>query len=125
MSEELSDQALDFLLSSADRFVGQGGALVGQLAAAVRQLRRSLVTVNVPGRTFRLDRLSECEDALDTVHVHMAGIEAERDELRALVADFVDPSDCRYDHHGYCQEHGWLQEGVCPNKRAKQLLEDQ
>lgn len=31
--------------------------------------------------------------------------------------------ECNYDHHGYCQEHVWLQtEPVCPHKRASEAL---
>lgn len=46
----------------------------------------------------------------------------ERD-YRALLEDLADPDPCRYDHHGYCQAHGWLQtEPRCPHLRAKELL---
>lgn len=55
------------------------------------------------------------------------------DELRVLLADLVDPEPCGFDHHGYCQEHGWLEragevygegrEGRdCPHGRAQRLL---
>jgi hypothetical protein len=40
----------------------------------------------------------------------------------AILRDLVDPDDCWFDHHGYCQAHGWLEEGVCPHKRAKDWL---
>lgn len=47
----------------------------------------------------------------------------EVERLRALVADFVDSDPCRYDHHGYCQAHGWFEtDPPCPHKRAKELL---
>jgi hypothetical protein len=46
----------------------------------------------------------------------------ERD-YRALLEDLADPDPCQYDHHGYCQAHGWLQiEPRCPHLRAKELL---
>ncbi len=36
----------------------------------------------------------------------------------------VDPDPCRLDHHGYCQSHGWLDEGDCPNAKLQALLAD-
>jgi hypothetical protein len=46
----------------------------------------------------------------------------ERD-YRALLEDLADPDPCQYDHHGYCQAHGWLQtDPRCPHLRAKELL---
>ena len=36
----------------------------------------------------------------------------------------VDPDPCRLDHHGYCQAHGWLEEGDCPNAKLTALLAD-
>jgi len=42
--------------------------------------------------------------------------------LRTLVDDLTDPDDCQYDHHGYCQAHGWMEtDPSCPHKRAKAL----
>jgi hypothetical protein len=49
---------------------------------------------------------------------------AEIDRRDAILHDLTDPDDCRYDHHGYCQTHGWLEEGICPHKRAKELRGD-
>jgi len=43
-------------------------------------------------------------------------------KLRTLVDDLTDPDDCQYDHHGYCQAHGWMEtDPSCPHKRAKTL----
>ena len=45
------------------------------------------------------------------------------DELLGLIADFVDREICWYDHHGYCQAHGWFEtDPACPHARAKKLL---
>ena len=41
--------------------------------------------------------------------------------LANLLYELVDPDDCRYDHHGYCQAHD-LHENPCPHGRAKSLL---
>lgn len=40
-----------------------------------------------------------------------------------ILKDMVDPNECTYDHHGYCQEHGWLTKyPPCPHRLAKELL---
>ncbi|WP_406145640.1 hypothetical protein [Streptomyces anulatus] len=42
--------------------------------------------------------------------------------VEALVADFIDPDPCHFDHHGYCQAHGWFAtDPGCPHGRAKAL----
>ena len=43
-------------------------------------------------------------------------------EALIIMRDLTDDDDCHYDHHGYCQAHGWLTDGVCPHKRSKELL---
>lgn len=42
--------------------------------------------------------------------------------LVELVRDLVFAGDCYLDHHGHCQEHGWLEEGECPHARAQRFL---
>jgi hypothetical protein len=43
--------------------------------------------------------------------------------LTQLVRDLEDKSSCRYDHRGYCQEHGWFNnKRECPQLRIKKLL---
>lgn len=45
------------------------------------------------------------------------------DDLLTLIGDLTDPGDCWYDHHGYCQEHGWFATTPrCPHARAKDVL---
>ena len=45
-------------------------------------------------------------------------------ELLALLRDFLDPDPCHFDHHGYCQAHGWFAtEPACPHARARKVLE--
>lgn len=42
--------------------------------------------------------------------------------VESLVCDFVDPDPCFFDHHGYCQAHGWFDtDPGCPHGRAKAL----
>jgi hypothetical protein len=44
-------------------------------------------------------------------------------ELRELLQDLIDPDPCSFDHHGYCQAHGWMSTSPrCPHARAKELL---
>lgn len=50
----------------------------------------------------------------------------EADRLRALVLDLYQANPCGYDHHGYCQEHGWFEtEPACPHSRVRALGLDQ
>lgn len=45
------------------------------------------------------------------------------DDLATLVRDLADPGPCEdFDHHGHCQTHGWLQDGICPHARARDIL---
>jgi len=44
-------------------------------------------------------------------------------ELEGLVRDLTDPDPCHFDHHGYCQAHGWFAtEPACPHGRAQTLF---
>jgi len=41
-----------------------------------------------------------------------------------LLEMLADEDECEYDHHGYCQVHGWMDSEVeCPHKQVKQFLE--
>jgi hypothetical protein len=45
--------------------------------------------------------------------------------LTDLVKDLTDPDACHFDHHGYCQAHGWLEtEPACPHGRAQKLFSE-
>ena len=43
-------------------------------------------------------------------------------DMYEALKDIVDPNDCNVDHHGHCQEHGWMGTGLCPHFRAKLAL---
>ena len=44
-------------------------------------------------------------------------------QLRILLKDLVDDDPCTFDHHGYCQAHGWMStDSLCPHARAKYYL---
>lgn len=60
----------------------------------------------------------------EVLEAHMQEREA---RLRQLVRDMTDPGACWFDHHGGCQEHGYLSlkpGELCPHAEAKQLLGD-
>lgn len=44
------------------------------------------------------------------------------DQAGEIIGALFDENECRYDHHGYCQEHGWLDESECPHSRARKWL---
>lgn len=78
-----------------------------------------------------LQQMSEAHHIIDDLQAAIRGMEQQIiadgrriAELEALVGDFVDPDPCQYDHHGYCQAHGWFEtEPACPHARAKALGE--
>lgn len=45
-------------------------------------------------------------------------------EMIQVLQDCVghETAPCSFDHHGYCQEHGYLQEGECHVARGRRLL---
>lgn len=50
---------------------------------------------------------------------------AELEPLTDLVKDLTDPDPCFFDHHGYCQAHGWMAtDPACPHGRAHTLFPD-
>lgn len=46
----------------------------------------------------------------------------EYEHALVLAYQLSDATPCWYDHHGYCQEHGWLRDGPCPNGQAEALI---
>lgn len=47
------------------------------------------------------------------------------ERIHQLIHDLTDPGECWFDHHGGCQEHGYLtlQHGEkCPHAEARELL---
>lgn len=62
-----------------------------------------------------IDALSEAGLAVVPAEHHQ--------ELLALLTELHDPNPCdHFDHHGYCQTHGWLEDGECAHARAQKLL---
>lgn len=53
--------------------------------------------------------------------------EAQMREAVEILKDIVDENDCRFDHHGGCQEHGYLslEHGEeCPQGRARRFIKE-
>ncbi|AMU39230.1 hypothetical protein A3N99_02755 [Mycobacteroides abscessus] len=49
----------------------------------------------------------------------------EVERLTNLLAKWFDPGPCQFDHHGGCQEHGFLdlEPGEkCPNEQVREIL---
>ena len=62
-------------------------------------------------------------DAIDTILTALDQYEARVRELLGLVDALRDDDECWYDHHGYCQAHGWFEtDPPCPDRRARELL---
>jgi len=71
------------------------------------------------------DAVAEMLGAGHDIHAIAIEMAFEVLHLRRLLDAIVEDSDCRFDHHGGCQEHGflWLEQGeVCPNHEARELL---
>lgn len=45
------------------------------------------------------------------------------DTVIPLLEPFEDDEPCRFDHHGYCQEHGSFGEGPCATAAVKEFLD--
>lgn len=72
------------------------------------------------------DALTLTEDAREITEAVMGAVGAELEQARALIRDLADDEPCsHFDHHGYCQTHGWLEtDPPCPHGRAQQLAEE-
>ena len=45
------------------------------------------------------------------------------EEQNVIIKDLVDEDNCEFDHHGFCQAHGWFgTDPICPHGRAKSFL---
>lgn len=50
------------------------------------------------------------------------GVDAALAVALPVVDRLYDETECSLDHHGYCQEHGHLSEGPCPDGAAQELM---
>ena len=78
----------------------------------------------------------EVAEASAAIRAYVAQREREKDaeiaRMKRIVEDLVnEDDDCHFDHHGYCQAHGWLvspkeddgnPDAECPQARAKRAL---
>lgn len=85
-----------------------------------------------PGRTPEAqDALDDAVDALEDILEGARSLaeqgepEKPSERIHQLIHDLTDPGECWFDHHGGCQEHGYLtlQPGEkCPHAEARELL---
>lgn len=80
----------------------------------------------IEGQASEIGNMREIHRAhlAEVLEKHMQEREA---QLRQLIRDMTDPGKCWFDHHGGCQEHGYLDlkpGELCPHAEAKQLLGD-
>jgi hypothetical protein len=45
------------------------------------------------------------------------------EDIKKVLECVVNEGECRFDHHGYCQEHGWMSTDECFVAVAKRLLD--
>lgn len=63
----------------------------------------------------------DAEAVLDALTA--AGWRPDGTALLSLIEDLTDDELCWFDHHGYCQAHGWMAtDPECPDARAQKLL---
>ncbi|NED75328.1 hypothetical protein G3I51_23995 [Streptomyces sp. SID9944] len=93
--------------------------------AAVQRMRHVLEMEHVLGRTA-LEYRGLVLAALVGDEAAATETQADSTALLELVKDFLDPDPCAFDHHGYCQAHGYLggEPMSCPHGRARKLLSD-
>jgi hypothetical protein len=67
--------------------------------------------------------MAEQQQLVTKAEVERVMVELAVENLLRLIRDLADPDPCEFDHHGYCQAHGWTAiEPACPHARAKRIL---
>lgn len=61
-------------------------------------------------------------EARKAAALRIAELEAQVRERDGLLRQVLDPDDCRLDHHGFCQTHGWMDRSGCPHARIRSLI---
>lgn len=97
-----------------------------QAEAEVGRLRQELAEANrrYEERTPTQWAYEQACHALETHRARADAAEAEVQRLRLLVRDLADPDLCRFDHHGGCQAHGYLDLETgerCPQAEAGEI----
>ncbi|MER7801211.1 hypothetical protein ABTX71_12860 [Streptomyces parvulus] len=92
---------------------------LGELRGVADYLERRGTDHDDPGLTAAAELLRRVADETAATET-----QADTATLLELVRDFLDPDPCTFDHHGYCQAHGYLggEPMSCPHGRAKELL---
>ena len=96
------------------------------LAAALEEIARlqaqlaQAVPVVVPECGYRFN--THCLCAVPSSRVLKDGeVAVAREEWEAMCDLGFDPEPCRFDSHGYCQEHNWFSEKPCPTAILQRL----
>ena len=67
------------------------------------------------------DSAQELLNKLGKVGSEEFKLQARIKQLEELVDCLYDDNPCEYDHHGYCQAHGWMDKSPCPMKRIREI----
>lgn len=97
---------------------------IPDLLAEVKRLRHDLDVQRAAMATMLEDE-RQMQAAHDRTRAELDAARAEVERLRTLLRDMTDPDPCRFDHHGGCQAHGYLDlkpGEKCPHAEAKELL---
>jgi hypothetical protein len=97
--------------------------------AQIDQAARVVLHAHWPTMLDLIRRASQAErddratsELYEEERARAARAEAALTQAREIITDLTDPDPCWYDHHGYCQAHGWFAtEPACPHARAKAL----
>ena len=121
MSADKLTQAVDVLLAG-----------VPQLIADAERYRKALERVvtlsheqgeNANHQIGRMRGTAESALEGQSVDGDAERYKRERDEAVGLLWKVSSDEPCRFDHYGYCQEHGWFDLSVpCPEGRAQTFL---
>jgi hypothetical protein len=69
-------------------------------------------------------RLCSCvTDELDTLRSTLTTYKKQLGKSNALLYEFIDDEECRFDHHGYCQSHSLT--SPCVVAQTREFLDGQ
>lgn len=69
-------------------------------------------------------KLLEQQGEINRLRSQLTAAQERIEDAAQLIAELSDheAQDCRLDHHGYCQAHGWFDESECSIPRARRWL---
>ena len=114
MSDDLTERLREIISAAKSRPKRSASGISGQTIEAM--LRSVICQIT----EYELEFIYEAADTIDALRARVAELEA---ALRGLLEPF-DDDPCRYDHHGYCQEHFVEPGDRCCVKLARDALKD-